>query len=303
MRSVSGSPASHRRQVRDNHGFSDGSQGSKYRFAHVGIAVADLEKAVEFYKVFLQAEPVLFWDSNRKQFIDELVGYEANMKEVLFELQDGYLELLEYTEPKPGVTDPETYNVGHMHFAWRSTTSLLSTSACVTPISGSSSAATARSRSQTTSPTSRASVPLSPDTRRRATFELFERAPGAVNADAATRRRQSSQRRAEIATYAMSSAAEVDAALDPRDRRAQRRWRSSTMESRRTLHVLGGSADGLDTAAGPFVPVWKDLPRARCRRTTGSSVVPLSAEEQPSAPSLRQAQFVIRDDTWTWPPT
>ena len=54
---------------------TNGSQGSKYRFAHVGIAVADLEKAVEFYKVFLQAEPVLLWDSNRKQFIDELVGY------------------------------------------------------------------------------------------------------------------------------------------------------------------------------------------------------------------------------------
>ena len=95
---------------------TNGSQGSKYRFGHVGIAVADLEKAVEFYKVFLQAEPVLFFASNRKQFIDELVGYEANMREALFELQDGYLELLEYTEPKPGVTDPESYNVGHMHF-------------------------------------------------------------------------------------------------------------------------------------------------------------------------------------------
>lgn len=91
-------------------------QDSKYGFAHVGIAVADLDRAVEFYKVFLQAEPVLFFDSDRKPFIDELVGYEARMKEALFPLGDGYLELLEYTEPTPGVTNPESYNVGHMHF-------------------------------------------------------------------------------------------------------------------------------------------------------------------------------------------
>jgi catechol 2,3-dioxygenase-like lactoylglutathione lyase family enzyme len=41
-----------------------GSNGR--RFSHVGVAVADLDAAVEFYKVFVQSEP----------FLDELVGYE-----------------------------------------------------------------------------------------------------------------------------------------------------------------------------------------------------------------------------------
>lgn len=85
------------------------------RFAHVGVAVADLDRAVEFYKVLLQAEPIGTYSNDHKPFIDELVGYEAKMREAWFALEDGFIELLEYTEPRPGVTDPETYNAGHMH--------------------------------------------------------------------------------------------------------------------------------------------------------------------------------------------
>jgi catechol 2,3-dioxygenase-like lactoylglutathione lyase family enzyme len=92
-----------------------GTQDSGRRFAHVGVAVANLEEAVEFYRVFLQADPIHFWESDRKPFLDELVGYEAVMREALFPLGDGYLELLEYSEPKPGATSPESNNVGHMH--------------------------------------------------------------------------------------------------------------------------------------------------------------------------------------------
>lgn len=88
---------------------------ARYRFGHVGVAVKDLDQAVAFYRTFLQADPVGFFESDRKPFLDDIVGYEARMREAFFTLGDGYLELLEYTEPEPGTTNPETYNVGHMH--------------------------------------------------------------------------------------------------------------------------------------------------------------------------------------------
>lgn len=90
------------------------------RFSHVGIAVDNLEEAVEFYKVFLQQEPFVYFETTGdKPFLDQLVGYErTHMKEAMFALGDGYLEILEYTRPERGRTDPETYNVGHMHFCF-----------------------------------------------------------------------------------------------------------------------------------------------------------------------------------------
>jgi catechol 2,3-dioxygenase-like lactoylglutathione lyase family enzyme len=90
------------------------------RFSHVGIAVENLEKAVEFYKVFLQQEPFVYFETKGdKPFLDQIVGYEqAHMREAMFELGGGYVELLEYTRPEQGRTDPETYNVGHMHFCF-----------------------------------------------------------------------------------------------------------------------------------------------------------------------------------------
>jgi catechol 2,3-dioxygenase-like lactoylglutathione lyase family enzyme len=85
------------------------------KFAHVGVAVEDLDAAVEFYRVFLRAEPIGTFESDRKPFLDRLVGYEARMREVLFPLGDGYLELLEYSEPAPERANPDSYNIGHMH--------------------------------------------------------------------------------------------------------------------------------------------------------------------------------------------
>jgi catechol 2,3-dioxygenase-like lactoylglutathione lyase family enzyme len=90
--------------------------GGKRNFAHVGIAVADLDDSIEFYKVFLDADPIGLYENDREPFIDQLVGYEARMREAWFELGDGFLELIEYSSPAPGRTDPESYNVGHMHF-------------------------------------------------------------------------------------------------------------------------------------------------------------------------------------------
>jgi catechol 2,3-dioxygenase-like lactoylglutathione lyase family enzyme len=90
------------------------------RFSHVGVAVANLDEAVEFYKVFLQQEPFVYFETKGdKPFLDELVGYErARMKEAMFTFGDGYLELLEYDTPERGQADPETYNIGHMHFCF-----------------------------------------------------------------------------------------------------------------------------------------------------------------------------------------
>lgn len=85
---------------------------------HVGVAVENLERAVEFYEEFLQAAPLSTFENDRTPFIDELVGYEANMREAWFPLGDGYLELLEYSQPEPNRTNPETYNIGHMHFCF-----------------------------------------------------------------------------------------------------------------------------------------------------------------------------------------
>jgi catechol 2,3-dioxygenase-like lactoylglutathione lyase family enzyme len=87
----------------------------KRKVGHVGVAVEDLDRAIAFYEVFLQAEPVATYRNERKPFLDELVGYEATMREAWFELGDTFLELLQYIEPEPGRTNPETYNVGHMH--------------------------------------------------------------------------------------------------------------------------------------------------------------------------------------------
>jgi catechol 2,3-dioxygenase-like lactoylglutathione lyase family enzyme len=90
------------------------------RFSHVGVAVADLDAAVAFYTVFLQQEPfVSFRTDGDKAFLDEIVGYPGTvMREAMFALGDGYIELLEYTKPAAGHTDPETYNAGHMHFCF-----------------------------------------------------------------------------------------------------------------------------------------------------------------------------------------
>jgi len=89
--------------------------GSKHKFAHVGLAVADLDEAVEFFRVFLDAEPIARYENDRKPHIDQLVGYGAKMDEAWFELGDGFVELLAYSEPAAGRTNPETYNAGHMH--------------------------------------------------------------------------------------------------------------------------------------------------------------------------------------------
>ena len=83
---------------------------------HIGVTVADLTQAIEFYEVFLEAKAEQHWSANADPFLDGLLGYDAaSLTEAMIPLGDGYLELLEYTSPDPGRTDPETFNVGHMH--------------------------------------------------------------------------------------------------------------------------------------------------------------------------------------------
>lgn len=89
---------------------------SKCRFSHVGVNVRDIDAAVAFYRVLLEEEPITSNYFAAVPFIDEIAGYDgAHLKEVVFPFGDGYLELQQYTNPTPGQTDPETYNVGHMH--------------------------------------------------------------------------------------------------------------------------------------------------------------------------------------------
>jgi catechol 2,3-dioxygenase-like lactoylglutathione lyase family enzyme len=94
------------------------STGPPRRFNHVGVAVDNLDDAIEFYKVFLQTEPVAYFETEGdKHFLNELIGYDSSvMREAMLPLGDGFIELLEYTRPDRTRTNPDTYNVGHMHF-------------------------------------------------------------------------------------------------------------------------------------------------------------------------------------------
>jgi catechol 2,3-dioxygenase-like lactoylglutathione lyase family enzyme len=89
---------------------------SKMRIGHVGVSVANLEEALEFYKVVLQAEPSEIWVGEGKDYLDHEVGYEnVNIRIASFPMPIGYFEVLEYVNPKPGRIDPESYNAGHVH--------------------------------------------------------------------------------------------------------------------------------------------------------------------------------------------
>jgi catechol 2,3-dioxygenase-like lactoylglutathione lyase family enzyme len=96
-----------------------GAVKPKFRFGHVGVSVANLEEAIAFYTVLFQAEPYLLWDGKDKPYLDQEVGYEnSHIRVAYFEMPQGFFEVLEYVNPKPGQADPETYNRGHMHFCF-----------------------------------------------------------------------------------------------------------------------------------------------------------------------------------------
>jgi catechol 2,3-dioxygenase-like lactoylglutathione lyase family enzyme len=83
---------------------------------HVGFAVSNLDRSVEFYSLLLGESPTLrkVWDV---EYVGRIVGYPGNKLDAAFWRLPGgtILELLEYLEPKPGRVDMETYNAGNAH--------------------------------------------------------------------------------------------------------------------------------------------------------------------------------------------
>lgn len=97
------------------------NQGGKteFRFDHFGVSVTNIEEALEFWKVVLQAEPSDIWEGKRKKYLDDEVGYvDCYIRIAWIDMPQGQLEILEYVDPKPGKIDPESYNAGHMHFCF-----------------------------------------------------------------------------------------------------------------------------------------------------------------------------------------
>jgi catechol 2,3-dioxygenase-like lactoylglutathione lyase family enzyme len=83
---------------------------------HIGFAVSDLDRSVEWYTFFLGDPPVLrkVWDV---PYLSRIVGYPGSRLDcAMWRLPGGsLLELLQYLEPPPGRVDMETYNAGNAH--------------------------------------------------------------------------------------------------------------------------------------------------------------------------------------------
>jgi len=83
---------------------------------HVGFAVSDLDRSVEWYSFLLGKPPVVrkTWDL---EYVGRMLGYPGVVLEcALWELPGGtVLELIRYHDPDPVVVGMETYNVGNAH--------------------------------------------------------------------------------------------------------------------------------------------------------------------------------------------
>jgi catechol 2,3-dioxygenase-like lactoylglutathione lyase family enzyme len=83
---------------------------------HVGFAVSDLDRSVDFYTLLLEEPPSLrkVWDV---EYVGRIVGYPGLKLDAAFwSLPSGViLELLQYLHPSPGRVDMETYNAGNAH--------------------------------------------------------------------------------------------------------------------------------------------------------------------------------------------
>ncbi len=86
---------------------------------HVGFAVGDLDRSVDWY-TFLLGEPPMLRKTWEIEYVGRIVGYPGvTLEGALWSLPGGtVLELLRYRHPDPGVVDMETYNVGNAHLCF-----------------------------------------------------------------------------------------------------------------------------------------------------------------------------------------
>ena len=91
----------------------------KFGLDHVGFTVSNLERAIRFYRMLLQSEP-LMKRLYREGYIGKLVGYEdIELDAAFFNLDESglILELIEYRTPPGGPG-------GHGNFQRRQCTSM-----------------------------------------------------------------------------------------------------------------------------------------------------------------------------------
>jgi catechol 2,3-dioxygenase-like lactoylglutathione lyase family enzyme len=85
---------------------------------HIGFAVSDLNRSVDFYTQLL-GEPPYFDEIYDVPYIGRIVGYPGAIQHAAFFRLPGqselFLELIEYLHPLPGVVDMESYNAGNAH--------------------------------------------------------------------------------------------------------------------------------------------------------------------------------------------
>jgi catechol 2,3-dioxygenase-like lactoylglutathione lyase family enzyme len=83
---------------------------------HTGFTVSDLDRSIEWYSAFLQAEPLVRKHS-ADEYMGRMIGYPGcEMEYAYFPLPGGdRLELIEYRSPPSERLDPETTNLGNGH--------------------------------------------------------------------------------------------------------------------------------------------------------------------------------------------
>jgi lactoylglutathione lyase len=93
---------------------------------HTGLTVSDLDRSVAFYRDLLGLELVRQWDSSQP-YLRTIVAYpDAELRIALLRVPAAtggpgghHVELLEYRRPRGQRGDPNTYNPGNGHIAFR----------------------------------------------------------------------------------------------------------------------------------------------------------------------------------------
>lgn len=86
---------------------------------HIGFAVKDLDRSVEFYNALLGTEPYFNEVYDRIPYIGKATGYPgASQRAAFYDLpgpDQAFLELIEYLHPEPQLVPMEAYCVGNAH--------------------------------------------------------------------------------------------------------------------------------------------------------------------------------------------